>query len=161
MYLLFTGGSVSATSAANIFADIQFALADRESVFLSTNISCRCAKICEEGVCEGALDGWIGGVEQGSGLSFMVPVHRRRAIDLLPHISTYIRPGSTIGSDKWRAYRRIRILQHRGLMYRHLTVNHRHHFVDPLTGFHTQLVEKNGDNGNRKCAESKGLATTS
>ena len=85
--------------------------------------------------------GIFGGVEAGSNHSFMVVVYRRRAIDFLPHIRRHIRPGSTIYTDEWRAYRQIRIIQHRHLMYRHLTVAHRHHFVDPLTGNHTQLIE--------------------
>ena len=41
--------------------------------------------------------------------------------------------------DEWRAY--FRIEQIPGCNYRHETINHSQHFVDPVTGTHTQQVE--------------------
>lgn len=83
---------------------------------------------------------WIfGGTERGSNRSFMVLVRRRRAIDLLPLILRHIRPGSTIYSDEWPAYRGIVRLPG-WLMHRR--VHHNRHFVDPVTGYHTQNIER-------------------
>ena len=40
---------------------------------------------------------WIfGGTERRTNISFMVPVHRRRAVDLLPQIQRFVKPGTTI-----------------------------------------------------------------
>jgi transposase-like protein len=50
----------------------------------------------------------FGGVERDSGRCFLVPVDRRDAATLLPLIYEYIAPGTTIYSDKWAAYNKIR-----------------------------------------------------
>ena len=50
----------------------------------------------------------FGGVERGSGRCFLVPVEKRDAATLLPLIHEYIAPGTTIYSDKWAAYNKIR-----------------------------------------------------
>ena len=57
----------------------------------------------------------------------MVEVADRSANTFLPIIQTYIRPGTTVFSDEWRAYSQITSL---GLS--HSTVNHSINFVDPL-----------------------------
>ena len=49
-------------------------------------------------------------------------------------------PGSVIYSDEWRAYSRLPTLP--GQMYTHHTVNHSVNCVDPVTGAHTQMVER-------------------
>ena len=65
---------------------------------------------------------WVfGGTERITGKSFMVEVDKRDAATLLPIIQQYIRPGSVVYSDEWRAYSQ---LQHNG--YDHPTVNHSH-----------------------------------
>lgn len=82
---------------------------------------------------------WIFGItERGSGNSYIKIVRRRDAATLLPVIFRHVRPGSTINSDEWRAYRRITLLPG---FFRHLMVNHRVNFVDPVTGAHTQHIE--------------------
>lgn len=45
---------------------------------------------------------WIfGGTERGSNTSFMALVQRRRAIDLLPLVQQYVKPGTTIYSGRF------------------------------------------------------------
>ncbi|VDO23368.1 unnamed protein product [Haemonchus placei] len=65
---------------------------------------------------------WLfGGIERGSGQAFLRLVRRRDAPTLLRLIGKYIRPGTTIISDCWRAYSQIAALPN---AYRHLQVNH-------------------------------------
>lgn len=64
-------------------------------------------------------------------------VPHRSANHLLPLIKKHVRQGSSIISDGWRSYHR---LQDEG--YNHLTVNHQECFVDPMTGAHTQNLER-------------------
>lgn len=56
---------------------------------------------------------------------------------LLAIIKANILPGITIMSDCWRAYR---CLPDHG--YFHATVNHSENFADPVTGAHTQNIER-------------------
>ena len=82
---------------------------------------------------------WLfGGIERGSGRCFLSIVKRRDASTLLRLVAKYIRPGTTVISDCWRAYNSVSALPQ---AYRHLTVNHRFNFVNPLNGAHTQNVE--------------------
>uniref|UniRef100_A0A0N4WFM2 DDE_Tnp_IS1595 domain-containing protein n=1 Tax=Haemonchus placei TaxID=6290 RepID=A0A0N4WFM2_HAEPC len=81
---------------------------------------------------------WLfGGIQRGSGRAFLRLVRRRNAPTLLRLIGKFIRPGTTIISDCWRAYSQIAALPN---AYRHLQVNHQLNFVDPQTGAHTQNV---------------------
>jgi ISXO2-like transposase domain len=48
---------------------------------------------------------WVfGGVDRETDECFMVPVPDRKADTLIPIIKKFIRPGSTIYSDFWKAY---------------------------------------------------------
>lgn len=81
---------------------------------------------------------WVfGGIERGTGNSFMVSVPDRSSATLLGIIQNRILPGTTIISDCWRAYD---CLASQG--YQHLRVNHSINFVDPATGAHTQNIER-------------------
>ena len=64
-------------------------------------------------------------------------VEDRTRRTLNPIITKYVRPGSEIISDCWRAYDN---LARDG--YIHFQVNHRRYFVHPATGAHTQHIER-------------------
>lgn len=64
-------------------------------------------------------------------------VERRSRRHLIPLIVHHVRPGSSVISDEWRAYR---VLSEIG--YNHHTVNHSRWYVDPQTGAHTQHLER-------------------
>ena len=58
---------------------------------------------------------------------------------MLPILKKIILPGTTIISDKWKAY--IDLDFHLEECEMHYTVNHSKNFVDPDTGAHTQDIE--------------------
>ncbi|XP_063050118.1 uncharacterized protein LOC134444872 [Engraulis encrasicolus] len=65
-------------------------------------------------------------------------VRRRGRQNLIPIVVKHVRPGTTLISDEWRAYRGAL-----GAMgYTHFTVNHSRWFVDPNSGAHTQHLER-------------------
>lgn len=81
---------------------------------------------------------WVfGGYERGSGRIFIVPVKDRSEATLMTEIHRHILPETTIYSDSWRAYNSIS--QHN---YIHFSVNHSENFVDPVSGCHTQNIER-------------------
>jgi transposase-like protein len=80
---------------------------------------------------------WVfGGIDRDSGQIFMIPVEKRDRYTLLPIIKEWIKPGTTIISDYWKAYD---CLDDEG--YRHLKVNHSINYKDPDTGAHTNTIE--------------------
>jgi transposase-like protein len=82
---------------------------------------------------------WVfGGICRESGECFLVMVDNRSAEVLLPLVQQYVRPGSTVITDQWRAYLGIPTLPGN---YTHMTVNHSQNFVDPESGAHTQRIE--------------------
>ena len=92
---------------------------------------------------------WVfGGICREIRETFQYAVDRRDVATLLPIIQGSILPGTTIMSDLWAAYGGIQQIG-----YTHHTVNHTYHFVDPVTGAHTQNVEnswKNAKTRNKK-----------
>lgn len=81
---------------------------------------------------------WVlGGVERGSGRSFLVPVKDRSRKTLVRLIRRWVRPGTQIITDCWKSYDRLS-----SYGFEHLTVNHSKTFKDPITGAHTNKVER-------------------
>ena len=87
----------------------------------------------------------------------MEVVHRRDAATLLPIIQAHAAPGSTVHSDEWSSYRRAQQL---GNVSTHNTVNHSLHFVDPVTGVHTQHVESYWNRVKTKLKRMRGCHAT-
>lgn len=70
-------------------------------------------------------------------IGYVCIVPNRTAGTLIPIIQRVVRPGTTIISDEWPAYRNIEAIT--GL--RSYTICHKENFVCPQTGNHTQNVE--------------------
>ena len=80
---------------------------------------------------------WVFGAYDTASKRIVVePVEKRDAETLIPIIQETVRPGTEIHSDLWGAYAR---LDQFG--YRHFSVNHAEHFVDPVTGACTNAIE--------------------
>ena len=79
-------------------------------------------------------------------------VRRRNAATLLGIIRRQVQPGSNVYTDQWAAYRQMQ----RQLGLNHRTVNHSLHFVDPVTGVHTQHAESNWSAAKEKFKKMKG-----
>lgn len=73
------------------------------------------------------------------GAFFAVVVPDRTAATLLPLITQFVLPGTKIISDGWSAYGQIQNIQEQN--YDHVAVNHSLHYVDPVTGLHTNTME--------------------
>lgn len=83
-------------------------------------------------------DGWVfGGIQRSNKECFMVRVKDRTKETLLPLICKYIKTGTTIISDEWKAYSKLQQLG-----YHHSTVCHKLNFVNPENKLvHTQNIE--------------------
>lgn len=85
---------------------------------------------------------WVfGGICRETRETFLVKVPDRTAATLFNKIKEYIKQGTTIYSDSWRAYQ-TQQLEEAG--FSHEKVNHSYNFVDPNTGVHTQHRENVG-----------------
>jgi transposase-like protein len=83
---------------------------------------------------------WVlGGYERETGLVFMVPVEKRDRDTLLPIIQKWVKPGTTIHSDMWKAYNGLDTDPNYN--YVHLTVNHSQTYKDRQTGACTNGIE--------------------
>jgi len=71
-------------------------------------------------------------------IGYMEIVDQRDAATLLPIIRSHTLPGTTIWSDMWAAYNAVGALP--GIRS-HDTVNHSIHFVNPVSGTHTNTIE--------------------
>ena len=81
---------------------------------------------------------WVfGAICRNTRSCFVVPVQNRNRDTLLSIIKDRILPGTTIISDCWKAYS---ALESEG--FKHLTINHSYNFVDPDTGAHTNIIER-------------------
>lgn len=81
---------------------------------------------------------WVfGAYERGSGTVRVQVVKDRTKSTLEKLITEWVEPGTLIISDGWKSYRRLGQLG-----YRHLWVNHSKNYVDPITGAHTQNIER-------------------
>lgn len=80
---------------------------------------------------------WVfGGIERESKRSFFQIVEDRSAATLVPIIQKYIRPGTTVVSDCWKAYSTLSELG-----YIHQNVTHSVEFVNQETGPCTNTIE--------------------
>ena len=67
---------------------------------------------------------------------FMIPVHKRKQKTLLPLIQKWIKPGSIIHSDCWKAYCNLNKMG-----YTHVTVNHSKEFKNQSNAACTNCIE--------------------
>ena len=84
---------------------------------------------------------WMFGMyDVESKIGLILFVRDRSAATLLSLITTHIMPGTEIHSDQWGAYQGISQLPVFP-PFIHRTVNHSLHFVDPISGVHTNNVK--------------------
>ena len=82
---------------------------------------------------------YVGGIERGSRKVFIVPVENRDADTMFQLIKQNVKPGTTIITDKWAAYKKA-MKDLPG--YSHETINHSLNFVDnDNPEIHTQNIE--------------------
>ena len=86
-------------------------------------------------------------------------VDQRNADTLIPIIQQVARPGSVIHSDEWAAYNALRNFPH-PQPYRHYTVNHQHHYVDPVTHCTTNHVEAHWSRTKKIVKQQNGMKRT-
>ena len=90
---------------------------------------------------------------QSPGVGYMEIVSQRDRRTLLPIIQVHTAPGTIIHSDEWRVYNAVTNLP---TVAGHAAVNHSRHFVDPVSGVHTQTVESYWNRVKTKLKRMKG-----
>lgn len=80
----------------------------------------------------------LGLVERDTKKCYLEAVPRRDMPHLEPIIENTVLDHTVIHSDMWRAYNGLANLGHN---WTHRRVNHHLHFVDPVTGVHTNTIE--------------------
>ena len=89
-----------------------------------------------------ARDSWVFGIvitEFTRARGYFQIVDRRNIATLDPIIARCIQPGTVVYTDDWAAYRGMTVRINN--VADHRVVVHTRHFVDPVTGFHTQEIE--------------------
>lgn len=80
---------------------------------------------------------WVVGIYQGKTNMRFVVVPDRKKNTLHDVIRRYVEPDSSIHTDEWAGYRGLDQIG-----YLHNVVNHSQNYVDPVSGTHTQGVER-------------------
>ena len=83
------------------------------------------------------------------------PGNKRDAPTLSNIVTTYVRRGTTVITDKWKGY-----VDLTSLGYVHLDVNHSTNFVDPETGANTNTIEGTWTHAKRAAGVRQGGART-
>ena len=105
------------------------------------------------------VDGtWVvGGIQRHTDSCFLsiCPGNKRDAPTLSNIVTTYVRRGTTVITDKWKGY-----VDLTSLGYVHLDVNHSTNFVDPETGANTNTIEGTWTHAKRAAGVRQGGART-
>ena len=80
---------------------------------------------------------WVVGIYCNSDKVRFIRVKNRTTDVLMNLIKKYVKSGSLVWTDEWKSYK---ALTSHG--YNHQCVNHSLHYVDPITGAHTQGVQR-------------------
>ena len=97
----------------------------------------------------GRLNWWLfGATERCPNISFLSLCRQRIAVVLITMIRRHVRPGTTIMSDMWRAYRARRngIQAQRLFFYLYFMINHTYHF-----GIQSTPYSHTDDRANMAC----------
>ena len=81
---------------------------------------------------------WMFGLveREMNGRCYIETVPDRKAETLLKIIFDRVEEGTTIISDSWSSYEKLK-----DLYFNHFKVNHKYNFLDPITGAHTNKIE--------------------